>query len=51
LEQLATRSGKSMSEVLREAIALKAWFDAERAQGNRVLVERPNGQVREVIGV
>jgi hypothetical protein len=51
LEDLARRSGKSMSEVLREAIALKAWFDKERADGNRVLVERPNGQVREVISV
>jgi hypothetical protein len=51
LEELAARSGKSMSEVLREAIALKAWFDRERANGNRILVERPHGQVREVISV
>jgi hypothetical protein len=51
LEVLARRSGKSMSEVLREAIALKAWFDRERAEGNRILVERPNGQVRELISV
>ena len=51
LEDLAARSGKSMSDVLREAIALKAWFDRERAAGNRILVERPGGQVREVISV
>jgi Arc/MetJ-type ribon-helix-helix transcriptional regulator len=51
LQDLASRSGKSMSEVLREAIALKAWFDRERAEGSRILVERPNGQVREVISV
>lgn len=51
LEELAARSGKSMSDVLREAIALKAWFDRERAAGNRILVERPGGQLREVISV
>ncbi len=51
LEELARRSGKSMSDVLREAIALKAWFDRERAEGGRILVERPNGQVREIISV
>jgi Arc/MetJ-type ribon-helix-helix transcriptional regulator len=51
LQDLANRSGKSMSDVLREAIALKAWFDKERAEGSRILVERPNGQVREVISV
>jgi len=51
LEELARHSGKSMSEVLREAIALKAWFDRERAEGSRILVERPNGQVREVISI
>jgi hypothetical protein len=51
LEDLARRSGKSMSEILREAIALKAWFDTERAAGNRVLVERKGGDIREVISV
>jgi hypothetical protein len=51
LEDLARASGKSMSEILREAIALKAWFDTERAAGNRVLVERKGGDIREVISV
>lgn len=50
LENLASSSGKSMSEVLREAIALKQWFDETRAQGGRILTER-NGATREVISV
>jgi hypothetical protein len=51
LERLARSTGKSMSDVLREAIALKVWFEETRAQGAHVLVERPNGKVREVISV
>jgi len=51
LQDLAAASGKSMSEILREAIALKAWFERERSDGGKILVERSNGQVREVISV
>lgn len=51
LEALATRTGRSMSDVLRDAIALKSWFEQTRAEGGHVLVELPNGKVREVISV
>jgi len=51
LEQLARQSGKSMSEVLRDAIALKAWFEQTRAEGGHVLVERPDGNIREIVSV
>jgi hypothetical protein len=51
LDRLAQRSGKSKSDVLREAIALKAWFEQTRDEGGHVLVERPDGRVREVISV
>jgi hypothetical protein len=51
LDWLAKRTGKSMSETLRDAIALKQWFEATRAEGGHVLVERPDGQIREVISV
>lgn len=51
LEEISERSGKSMSEVLREAISLRAWFDEERANGNRILIEYPSGRVREVTSV
>ena len=51
LERLARDTGKSMSEVLRDSIALKSWFEQTRAAGGHVLVEHPDGKVREVISV
>ncbi len=51
LEQLASQTNRSMSDVLRDAIALKAWFEQTRAEGGHVLVEHPDGKVREVISV
>jgi hypothetical protein len=51
LERLARSTGKSMSDVLRDAIALKVWFEQTRAEGGHVLVERPDGKIREVISV
>jgi hypothetical protein len=51
LTDLSAHSGHSMSQVLRDAIALKAWFDETRAQGNRVLVETRSGGIREVMSI
>jgi metal-responsive CopG/Arc/MetJ family transcriptional regulator len=48
LDELARRKGKSMSEVLRDAISLEKWFEDTREEGGRVLVER-DGEAREVI--
>lgn len=48
LQDLAVRRGKTISDVLREALALEHWFDEQRRAGHRILVER-DGQVREVI--
>lgn len=49
LNTLAERKGKSMSEVLRDAVALERWFDETRREGSKVLVEQPDGSIREVI--
>jgi hypothetical protein len=48
LDELAQQKGKTMSEVLRDAISLEKWFEDTRAEGGRVLVER-DGEAREVI--
>jgi metal-responsive CopG/Arc/MetJ family transcriptional regulator len=48
LEDLAERKGKSMSEVLRDAIALEKWFQDTTETGGKVVVEQ-GGQAREVI--
>jgi hypothetical protein len=49
LNRLAERKGKNMSEVLRDAIALERWFDETRSSGSKVLVEQPDGRIREVV--
>jgi len=48
LDELARERGKSMSEVLRDAISLEKWFEETRREGGRVLVER-DGEAREII--
>jgi predicted CopG family antitoxin len=49
LTEMARRKGKSISEVLRDAIALEKWFEDTKEEGGRVLVERDNGQMREIV--
>lgn len=48
LTELAQRRGKTVSDLLREAIALERWFDETTRDGNRVLVER-DGKLREIV--
>lgn len=48
LEALAERKDKTMSEVLRDAIALEKWFQDTNDQGGKVVVEE-GGRAREVI--
>ncbi|MCU1349662.1 MAG: hypothetical protein JWO56_2692 [Acidobacteria bacterium] len=48
LTELAQRKGKTVSDILRDSIALERWFDETHREGNRVLVER-DGKVREII--
>jgi hypothetical protein len=50
LADLASRKGKTMSEVLRDAIALEKWFDQTQREGGRILVER-DGRMHEVVKV
>jgi len=48
LNALAERRGKTMSEVLHDALWLEGKLDSVRREGGKVLVERPDGSVREV---
>lgn len=48
LQALASRSGRTISEVIRDAIGLAKWFQDEIDSGSRILVER-DGTAREVI--
>ena len=51
VENLAVQQGLSMGEVLRRALTLYIWYRENRAAGNRLLVERPNGSAREVVSL
>jgi hypothetical protein len=49
VEKLAKESKKTKTQLLREAIALKAFIEQERAQpGTRILIER-DGATRELV--
>ena len=48
LERLARRRGKTMSEVLRDAIQLESWLANAEDEGWHVLLER-KGRVRELV--
>lgn len=48
LTELAQTTGKSMADVLRDAIALEKWVQDEHRKGGRVLIER-EGEIRELI--
>lgn len=49
LRDLAERKNKTISDVIRDAIALEVWFHEATTDGGRVLVERDSGRVREVV--
>lgn len=48
IQQLADDRQTSMSEVLRDAVALERWVDDVQRQGARILIER-DGEIREVV--
>jgi hypothetical protein len=48
---LANETGLPMAEVIRDAIGMYRWFRTTRAGGNHVLVERPDGNIREIISI
>ncbi len=49
LEEISERTGKSIPEILRDALALEKWYEDAIRGGHRVLVERDNGQLHELV--
>jgi predicted transcriptional regulator len=49
LKEIASSRGKTISEVLRDAIALEQWYEETKREGGRVIVERQDGREREVV--
>lgn len=49
LEELAETKGKSMSEVLRDAVQLEKWITDTYADGGRVVLVNDDGSQREIL--
>lgn len=51
LRSLAKTRGKSISDVLRGAVALEATWREVEAEGGRIVVEKPGGEKREILRI
>ena len=49
LRNIATSEAITMTQALRNAIALYKYVSGEMRTGGKLLVERPDGHIREVI--
>jgi predicted transcriptional regulator len=49
LREIARSRDKTISEILRDAIALERWYEDTKKEGGRVIVELEDGRVREVV--
>lgn len=47
--QLADTQGKTFTQSLREAISLKLFVTAELREGAKLLVEKPDKTIREIV--
>ncbi len=49
LEFLADNQGISQNEAIRRAIATDVYFLKERLEGSKVLLQKPDKEIREVL--
>ncbi|MBD1844548.1 ribbon-helix-helix protein, CopG family [Cyanobacteria bacterium FACHB-63] len=49
LEVLTSHQGISQNEAIRKAIATEAYVYKERMQGSKVLLQKSDGEIREVV--
>lgn len=49
LEYLATSQCITQNEALRKSIATEAYLRQEMVQGTKVLLQKPDGEIREVV--
>jgi hypothetical protein len=45
LREMAQRRGRSVAETIRDALSLDLWVEQQMHEGNKLLVERRDGQV------
>ena len=49
LKELARRRNKTMTDVVKEAIALEMWWAQAKEEGAKVLKEMPDGRLYELV--
>jgi hypothetical protein len=49
LTRIAKERGKTLSDVLRDAVTLEKYVADAKREGGRVLVEKPDGETRELL--
>ena len=49
IEELARRQDTTKAEVLRRAIALEKWFTDTTDRNAKIIVEEPDGRLREIL--
>jgi predicted CopG family antitoxin len=49
LAKIARERGKTVSDVLRDAVTLEKYVADTQREGGKLLVEKPDGETREVV--
>jgi hypothetical protein len=49
LEDIARRKNKPIEDVVEDALGLERWYQEIREQGGRVIIERKDGSVTELV--
>ena len=49
LKELAAKRGVSMTEILRRAVALEDYVDEAIDEGGKILVEKRDGEMRQLL--
>lgn len=49
VEKMAADQGKTKADVVRQALTIKKWFDQTRKSGSKIIVEEPDGKLKEVL--
>ena len=48
IEDLAKQKERGKTDIIREALNLAQWYETERSEGSRIIIERPDGKLREL---
>jgi hypothetical protein len=49
LQKIAQKRGKTMSEVLRDAIELENYVTEAASEGSKIFIEKADGKIREIV--